>query len=90
MSAQVAVEERFLGSNARELSMDELDSVSGGFGPIEGFEYGAAIGTVAGAAFTGSTIGATRGGLIGGALGFAGGLGWGIGTVIYDLGTKYR
>lgn len=49
----------------RELSINEVQQVNGG-NPLEGFNWGAAIGTVGGAVLTGSSIGATRGGFIGG------------------------
>ncbi len=68
----------------KELNMEEVQSVSGGTDPIQGFTWGGAIGTVAGAAATGSSVGATRAGIIGGALGFSFGVGYGIGTLIYD------
>ncbi|MFY8297830.1 hypothetical protein AAEU28_03385 [Pseudoalteromonas sp. SS15] len=66
----------------RELNMKEVEQVKGG-DALEGFNWGVALGTVGGAALTGSSIGATRGGVIGGALGFSFGLGWGIGSAIY-------
>ncbi|TLX47093.1 hypothetical protein C1E24_09820 [Pseudoalteromonas phenolica] len=66
----------------RELNMKEVEQVSGG-DALKGFNWGAALGTVGGAALTGSSIGASRGGFIGGALGFSFGVGWGIGSAIY-------
>lgn len=69
----------------RELSDAELDMVAGGFGPLEGFNWGAAVGTVGGAVITGATFGATRGGVIGGALGFSFGVGYGLGTILADF-----
>jgi lactobin A/cerein 7B family class IIb bacteriocin len=71
--------------NLRELSDAELAMVAGGFGPLEGFNWGAAVGTVGGAVITGATFGATRGGVIGGALGFSFGAGYGLGTIIADF-----
>lgn len=65
-----------------ELSLSEVEKVSGGFSVLDGFNWGLALGTVGGAVWTGSSIGATRFGIIGGALGFSAGLGWGLGSVI--------
>lgn len=68
----------------RQLTQVEKAAVGGGSTAVDGFERGAAVGTIAGAVFTGTTIGATRGGIIGGALGFSWGFGYGVGTVIYN------
>ncbi|MEO0438832.1 MAG: hypothetical protein AAF098_18220 [Pseudomonadota bacterium] len=65
-----------------ELTLSEVEKVSGGFSVMDGFNWGLALGTVGGAVWTGSSIGATRYGIIGGALGFSAGLGWGLGSVI--------
>ncbi|UZE95921.1 hypothetical protein [Alkalimarinus alittae] len=76
----------------KELRLNEIEDVSGGAwydNAATGFTWGGMLGTVGGAAFTGSTIGATRGGLIGGALGFSAGLGYGIGTVGYNAFSNW-
>ncbi|MGF1736910.1 hypothetical protein [Photobacterium satsumensis] len=67
----------------RELNMNEIQQVNGG-NALEGFNWGAAIGTVGGAVWTGSSIGATRGGIIGGAIGFSAGLGYEVGSLMYQ------
>ncbi|KID56900.1 hypothetical protein JF50_13505 [Pseudoalteromonas luteoviolacea] len=71
----------------RELNVREVQQVSGG-DALRGFNWGAAIGTVGGAVWTGSSAGATRGGVIGGALGFSFGFGYGVGTVLYKFATR--
>jgi hypothetical protein len=67
----------------RDLTVSEIGQINGG-DALSGFNWGVAVGTVGGAAMTGSSIGATRGGIIGGALGFSFGFGYGIGTVMYN------
>lgn len=66
----------------RELNVNEIKDVNGGNAALNGFNWGAALGTVGGAISTGSSIGATRFGILGGAAGFVGGLSYGIATVL--------
>ncbi len=70
----------------RELTPDEIEQVHGGGfwrAASDGFGAGGMLGTVGGAALTGTAIGATRWGFVGAAVGFAAGAGWGIGSAIY-------
>ena len=68
----------------RELTLDEIEQVSGG-GTIGDFATeGGAIGSIVGAGVTGTLRGAVTGGSIGAVAGGSFGIGWGIGTALYD------
>ncbi|MDG2175601.1 MAG: hypothetical protein P8M72_05665 [Gammaproteobacteria bacterium] len=72
----------------RELTLSEVDQVSGGSDILaliqEWAALGGSTGSILGYAATGTLQGATKWGFWGGGIGLAAGLGWGVGTAIYD------
>ena len=68
----------------RELTLNELEQVSGGTSLGEYATNGAAGGTFYGALATNTVYGAARGGSVGAVLGFSFGLGYITGTYLYD------
>ena len=68
----------------RELTIDEIEQVSGGSSLGEFAAYGGAIGSIAWALVTNTMSGATRGGLGGALVGASFGAGYMVGSALYD------
>jgi hypothetical protein len=68
----------------RELTLDEIEQVSGGSSIGEFAADGGGLGSIAGTLATGTLYGAARGGMVGGLLGASFGAGHMAGTALYD------
>ncbi|MEX0964636.1 MAG: hypothetical protein WDZ52_11420 [Pseudohongiellaceae bacterium] len=68
----------------RELTLDEIEQVSGGGTIGEYTADGGGLGSIAGTLFTGTLRGAASGGMMGGLLGASFGGGYMIGTALYE------
>jgi hypothetical protein len=68
----------------RELTLDEIEQVSGGSIIGDYAADGGALGTLGGTIFTNTLKGAARGGLVGAGMGAAFGTGQVIGSALYD------
>tara|TARA_B110000858_G_scaffold89711_2_gene103744 strand:- start:8261 stop:8479 length:219 start_codon:yes stop_codon:yes gene_type:complete len=68
----------------RELTLDEIEQVSGGASLADYASNGAAGGSFFGAMATNTLYGAARGGAFGALMGAAYGVGYSTGTLLYD------
>jgi len=72
----------------RELSLNEIQAVSGAGVIADSTTVGTGAGAAFGVIATNTIRGGAMGGALGAAVGFAAGTGWVIGTAIYDGYTK--
>jgi hypothetical protein len=68
----------------RELTLDEIEQVSGGSGIGEYAADGGGLGSLVGTLSSGTLYGAARGGMVGGLLGASFGAGHMAGSALYD------